>query len=388
MTQTPGFTALQARLAVCSLETTSRRRSLPTGFTLAPGEDPARYDDTTLWYDAIWHRGTLRLICPRLHGLRDLMAAGTLMLDGVPVKRLRITQQERHEIVRIPARRKPERVHLEVAGQEIGSGVSDTQDGAAFAGQNTGLLLSRNNDLAWIEDFARYHVHLHGMQSVLFFDNGSDLYGPDDIFGALARGGLSQATLVSAPMPYRAQGVTQMGKSSFEGGFLQLALLNIARLRFLRQARAVLQCDVDELVWTDDGASIFDRAVRHPLGIVRFNGAWRYPAPQEGREQIRHADHICARAVPDMCPTKYCLRPRGPLFWASWSVHRLNKLRQRTTVPHNRAGFWHCRQITTAWKSKVRLQGADDLRPDPEIRSRLDAVGLKPADTARAEDHS
>ncbi|MEP2426611.1 MULTISPECIES: hypothetical protein [Rhodobacterales] len=374
------FKACVAQLATCSLENTTRRRDFPPNFTLAPGEDPARYDDTTLWYDAIWHRGTLRLICPRLYGLDDLIAAGRLMLDGVPVAKLKITQQEHHVIVRIRAHRKPVRVHLDIEGQDIGSGVSSRQDGVDFAGLNTGLLLSRNNDLAWIEDYARYHVQQHGMQAVLFFDNGSDRYGPDDILDALSRAGLAQVTLVSAPLPFRAQGVTAGGRSSFDGGFLQMSLLNIARLRFLRQARAVLQCDVDELVWTDNGESIFDRAVRHPLGVVRFNGAWRYPDVQEGRTDIRHADHICARSVPDQCPTKYCVRPRGPLFWASWSVHRLNKLRQRTTVSSDRAGFWHCRQITTAWKSPARLQGVEDLHPDPKIQTGLKTAGLRRAD--------
>ena len=51
--------------------------------------------------------------------------------------------------------------------------------------------------------------------------------------------------VVSVPLPY---GAFPARGSRSRALFLQTALWNIARLRFLRDARAVLPCDVDELV--------------------------------------------------------------------------------------------------------------------------------------------
>lgn len=240
-------------------------------------------------------------------------------------------------------------------------------------GKNVAVTLSRDNDLTWIEDFAHYHRAVHGLQQILFFDNASTKYGLDDIRAALKRGGISDPVVLSAPFRYGVVSQDQKGKTRFNTMFLQTALLNIARLRFLSGARAVLQCDIDELVWSRKG-SIFDLTKRRPSKFIRLGVEWRYP--DTGRTvDFRHSDHV--RKVPgdELCRAKYCIAPSGPLWFTSWHVHTIGLLRSRgSLITPKDIGIWHCKAITSsAW----RHYDADALSNcviAPETQAAFDSV--------------
>jgi len=190
----------------------------------------------------------------------------------------------------------------------------------------------------------------HGLQAMLLMDNGSDAYPPEAILDALADTGLHRAVVLKVPQPY---GPPRTKTRSGAGKFLQPAMLNLARLRFLHRARAVLNVDIDELVWTRDG-SVFDAAAGSMLGIVAFGGSWRYPALGSPPPH-RHADHLYPRPDARPCPTKYCLRPGSLIGRGSWDVHRLELPLPMGLVRRQDLGYWHCRSITTNWKSYDRM---------------------------------
>ncbi|NDW60189.1 hypothetical protein G0P98_27455, partial [Yangia sp. PrR004] len=55
--------------------------------------------------------------------------------------------------------------------------------------------MSKDNDLRWIEDFARFHARTQGAESILFIDNGSTTYAMSEIQGVLERAGLDALVL-------------------------------------------------------------------------------------------------------------------------------------------------------------------------------------------------
>ena len=156
-------------------------------------------------------------------------------------------------------------------------------------------------------------------------------------------------------------------------------MINVARLRFLSHARAVLNADIDELVWTQ-GLTVFDKVVKGYLGFAAFPGEWRYPG--QGLEPpAAHTDHdhICDGTRP--CPPKYCIVPRGPLGWLSWDVHGLSRLPFKRRFLRSDVGFLHCARTTTDWKSararragrRVRGRTPEmELHYDPRTRALLD----------------
>ncbi|MEL6205452.1 MAG: hypothetical protein AAFR47_09095 [Pseudomonadota bacterium] len=312
----------------------------------------SRYDFDTLWYDAIPDPKGVRLICPKLFNLASVLRNG-LRLNGRRAGAIRLRRHKRHDEVLVTgaAAEQLELVHGNWRAEAEVSRIDTT----TFAGLNASLHISRNNRLEWIADWARFHIAEHGLQAMLLMDNASDMYGPEDILEALAQTGLERAIVLKVPHPYGPpRGKTADGRRvSGNAKFLQPAMLNLARMRFLSQARAVLNADIDELIWTK-GGSVFDAAVESRTGLVSIAGRWRMPSPQASAPSA-HVDHTHLRPGDKPCPTKYCIAPNGPLGRFRWDVHRLETWLPLGRTPSPEFGYWHCRGITTNWKSYERL---------------------------------
>jgi hypothetical protein len=332
----------------------------PGGF---PEGFDASYDFTTLWYDAMAMPGGVRLVAPSLLNLAAPVRAARFRIGGAPARLARIRRHRRHDVIELTG---PPGAEVEIdLGDWTGRSAVRADRNALFAGLNTAVTLQKDNDPRWIADWVRWHQREHGLQAVLIFDNGSaDGAGP--VAEALAPLGLARAVVVRAPQPYG--GLMRGGG----GKFLQSALLNLARLGYLARARAVLQVDVDELVWPG-GGPIFDRAVASRLGFVPFRGLWMSPAPAAEAPYL-HASHSHRVPGEKPCPAKYCVVPGGWMGGFSWEVHNLENAPPARWLAPKDLGYWHCRAITTDWKNE-RSAVAPDGEPDPAAAAAL-AQGL------------
>ena len=45
-----------------------------------------------------------------------------------------------------------------------------------FAGLNTVVVMNKNNNLRWISDFLRFHIHHHRLEGMVMMDNDSTSY--------------------------------------------------------------------------------------------------------------------------------------------------------------------------------------------------------------------
>lgn len=360
-------------LASSSLTELGLRREMKPGHT-GPDYTEHVYDYDTFWYDAFWDRGRLTIICPKLFGLYDVIREGQFLLDGKRVGKARLKPHEFYDALIIQEPEKPETLAFEWGGSRVESSVNSVpQDSAPFTGKNVAVTLSRDNDLTWIEDFTRYHCQVHGLEQMLFFDNASSLYGLDDIRAALKRGGIKDAVVVSAPSRFGLATHDKKGKLRYNTEFLQTSLLNISRLRFLSGARAVLQCDIDELVWCKNGA-IFDLTRNRPSGFIRLGVEWRYPDTTRTKD-FRHSDHICKVPGDKLCRAKYCIAPSGPLWFTSWHIHTIGLLRQQgSLIAPKDKGVWHCKAITSSpWRSYDK-DALTNYEVDPQTQAAFDRV--------------
>lgn len=335
----------------------------------------ASYDRRTLVYDC-WRnrdRGEAVMVAPRLLNLwplfRDALRAGGTADAG----RLRRRTHLRYEVLRLPV--PPHTDALDFAFPDgsrarlpIGEDLHD-----AFAGTNALITKSKNNDLDWIADWARYHVHHHGAESVVFFDNASTDYATGDVARALLSvPGLRRVAVARAPYPFGRPGAT--GRFGVPAQFLQTALINIARLRFLGRARCATAIDVDELIRPVPGSSIFAEAESSRLGAVSFMGTWVYPADTPGAVAQRDHDSLSPARRP--CGPKWCLRVDSWFGRRSWEVHRLSEPAHAATMRRD-LGYWHCGATSTNWKSDRTGRRPADIAPAPELRRDLDEAGLR-----------
>ena len=338
-----------------------RRNHIVPADERGPGFDDT-YDFHTLIYDAVHlpDEGRVALFAPKLLNLETVFRCGDIRLDGRSARPSWIVRHRRYDVVLLPAGGPPTHLSLAYSGWS-GSVTFPPAEAEAFAGRNCLLTMSRDNPLRWIRDWAAYHVREHGADAALFYDNGSQDYGPADLLRALSEvEGLAVVRVVSVTAPY---GAFPARGSRSRALFLQTAMWNVARTRFLRDARAVLPCDIDELVTRRGDRSVFDAAVGSWGGYVKFRGAWRTHRLDPGQQPL-HRDHVWLPERPSGCPTKYCVVPSGWLRRNSWNTHNL------AWVPFSRAfesdefAYLHCHGISTHWKSagsrRSLLAGAFD----------------------------
>jgi hypothetical protein len=320
-----------------------------------------QYDFHTLLYDAFYipSKRSICLICPKLLNFERLMREGRFTADGEDLRIASVWHFKRYSQVWLRIGRKP--THLRFRHGSFDTSIALPQEQSElFRGLNCGVTLSKDNDLRWVNDWADYHVRVHGLQSLLFFDNASSRYEPSDILATLQKvQGLQRVVVIPAPFIYGS-------KTYGDARFLQVSLLNVARLRFCSSAAAVLCTDLDELVKPVSQGSIFTATRRSPLGYLLFRGRWREAGPVDSIDAVRHASHVY-RKPDDICAaTKYCISPQGPCGFSHWDVHGAVRGFLKNWLTTSKYEYWHCRQISTNWKYNRGVSETSRLNIDPE----------------------
>ncbi len=337
---------------------------------LKPQYRPDGYDDAfdadTFWYDAIWTRGRVHLICPPFNNLKREVLGAEYRLDGAPARIARHRRYKRHAVLELIAQTAPKRISVKI-GDWTGEGAVNAAGLPGICGTRVHFYINRDNDLRWMADHARFTRARHGLDAVVVIDNGSTRYSPDEIAETLRAEGVTPLVF-SAPYRYG-----PIGKPPFRRTekYLQTALFNALRLRGLDRAGAVLNCDLDELVLGE--GSVFEAARAARLGFVQIAGQWMTPPPGSA-PPFFHADHVFRHDPPKTCPTKWCLAPSGPLGRMSWDIHGMERLGLLHNFPVRGFRFLHCRGVSTAWKGQGRLKVPEKTVHDPEAAAILGSV--------------
>jgi hypothetical protein len=235
----------------------------------------------------------------------------------------------------------------------------------------------------------RFYRAEHGADGVLIYDNGSTLYPPAQLQAGL-RAAFSDMVVhvVSWPFAYGPQG-GQAGavngrEAPWDSDYCQTGSLQHARLRLLRQARSVLNVDIDELVLGPGGDTVFEATERSPGGFIKFSGQW-ISAATPGvvtAQTSRHADFVYRdRREVRVCPPKWCVVPgRHDPFRTSWSVHNLFGSRHNRRID-DRFTYRHMTAISNSWKEDRRIAerfDAADYGEDTALRDAFARAGLAP----------
>jgi hypothetical protein len=346
-----------------------------------PREFMDRFEDRALVYDCFWHAGGehILLVGPPPMNLRPVLgeARYEAVPSGAPLRPLYHASLSTMitELSGAPAGTTG--VRLTLRGQVFEMAVQPNHS-ADLAGRRVLFTMSKDNDLGWIAEWARWHARMQGADAIVFFDNGSTRYGQDEIEATLLGvEGIKKVAVQNWPYTY---GMTDpaLSLNPFYILFLQVSSMSVALRRYAAEAYGLLNCDIDELASTPPGTMIFDLCKDSSQGLVVMRGRFIEPeadpdAPAEGRTHRNysryHADpkHAVSR------PNKWIIDPTRP-----W----VNKLSVRPYMHWIEGRPWfskstpagvyyrHFRGINTNWKhdrTEPRHVSHDDLVQDAEF---------------------
>jgi hypothetical protein len=227
-----------------------------------------------------------------------------------------------------------------------------------FAHRRVLLTLSKDNDLAWIGDWARFHARTHGVDTVVLYDNGSTRYTMADLQATLNEvSEISLAAIVLWPFPYGPQGGPD---NLWDSNFCQYGMLEHAKWRLLRRAFGVINADIDELVITPHGATAFDAAARTSHGVVEYEGTWIARVPFGPEPQSTYSRYGYTDVALGSSEAKWCLLPRRAPRQSQWRVHDVVWGRKASLVPPPQpwraltkapeVAFRHFLALNTGWR--------------------------------------
>lgn len=343
----------------------------------------SRYDTKTLFYDCFVdaEANEVLLIGPPLLNLRQYVEEATFFVDGRSVSIKEIRDISRCSVIALDA---ADGTNLTIQHALFGGQISI---GRSYIDELSGLnglyTISLNNRLEWIKDWLNYYVRLHGAETVVLSDNGSTDYSLAQLRKTISGvRGLQKAVILRAPYPF---GPTAENKTAYSALFLQRSLAELCRLRFFARARAVLNVDIDELVHSKKGQSIFDAAAASTDGYVRADAEWVYTLEPSEKGFARHVDHAyVSTSGKPKANRKWCIVPNGPQKGRQWLTHFIGS---RKDPVNSDFRLWHFRQVSTGWKFG-RSNVETELTHNPELADTMNRAFVNYQGHAQTSDMS
>ncbi|RDE08066.1 hypothetical protein [Pelagibacterium lacus] len=348
----------------------------------------ASFEDDILVYDAFWDaKGeTILLVCPHPHNLRRLFrrARFTSEPDGRALRAKTFTTQSVMVVALHGADPGAREIAMDLDGQRRSMTIGDNLS-AALAGASVLFTMNKDNRLEWIADWVDYHVHHHGIDTVIVFDNGSQRYRPADLLATISnRPGIRHALVLDWPFRYGAFDPA-VRLNPYWAHFLQNAAMNVVLRRLAARARGILNLDVDELAESRRPGSILDALDATSHGLIVMKGRW-IEAATDGADlaTIRHRDFSVRPSDPDrqVCGAqKWAIDPRRAWFnhpRVQPHVHWIANRPLRAKATHEDWYYWHLKGINTNWKlDRARSQAIDPrtMEKDEVLEQRYRELG-------------
>jgi hypothetical protein len=318
-----------------------------------------KYDERTLFYDATELNGEIILIGPPLVNLENLIIESKITINGIGISDITTQTLERSQITRITPHAHPDSpIDIELSHPKLGSHhVRITPESTGyFISSKVLMTMQKNEDLQWIEDWARYYIKVHQVDSILIFDNNSTEYTPKAIQEQLKNiPGLESLIIVEWPFPYGPQGGQWVGtKAGWDSDFCQIGAFQTARYRFLNSAEAVINADIDELVVPLSEKRLFDELAQSEDGVVGYAGRWieNQPINLTVNELPRFWNYIYSKDEEANSTSKWTAKPSQ---WPTGAHPTAHYVRNIDYYPSPDFYTAHFKGINSGWKRADRL---------------------------------
>ncbi|MGF0540585.1 hypothetical protein ACQQ2Q_21530 [Agrobacterium sp. ES01] len=308
----------------------------------------SRFDYKTIFYDAYVNHGGrgVRLCGPPLRNLSEYVASSVFRIDGNDISdNIRLKDESKKQKSRIVGRKGRE---LTVINEDFEISVPiSLSDSRTFRSKNVLVTLNKDNLFSWIFTWASFYVKAHGVNALLIYDTGSTNYTADELCHMLSLVPGIEAVVV-VHWPFVIGPFMERPGVKAEADYMQVAMLDHAREKYLSAARSVIHCDVDELIYSNSGVSICDAVQIAPNGAILVPGIWISSETVSSRRPLIHCDFRHLDPTMDPCLPKWAFSPVRLSDGADLQVHRIGRI--GPLVADDRFRLAHFRGISTNWR--------------------------------------
>ena len=214
-----------------------------------------------------------------------------------------------------------------------------------FKDLNTIVAVRNGESAANVLDWLAYHITHHALDGTVILNRARP--GDNPLFYKELEAGFHkrdldcQVAIIESEIPLgvaglpaeshpfcaaHAPGKSRMALPPADSWASPLATLNwfeIAKARFLRNARAVANIEVHDLIVPGDQA-IFDKVMDAPSGVLNLVGQHCYPWRIRNEKNLSFGDHICVQFDAIHGLQRWCVAPDRTTDDATWRLRRVN----------------------------------------------------------------
>lgn len=350
--------------AISISETDSTRRNMVRPPDQRDPTYKEKYDDRTLFYDAIPVGTRLILPGPPLLNLESIVSDGKLTLSGTAPTAVQTTHMERAQLTVLSFDREIKSAEVLTLEHDSISPI-EARLGDSFADFLTDskvlVTMQKDEELEWIHDWATYYSRIHECDALLIFDNSSVKYSNETLVDKLRTvPGIKKTIVVKWPFKYGPQGGNWEGKDApWDSDFCQIGAFQTARYRFLTKAAGMINADIDELVVPLTDTKLFDALAASEDGVLGYGGHWieNVPTHQAKGDLPRFWNHVLTKDRAAPCASKWS---GVPSLWDDRVQPTAHYVRQLEYLPSPDFYIAHFRALNSGWKSTDRLVSRQD----------------------------
>lgn len=277
----------------------------------------ARFDYRTLFSDAFFVQEGIELLGPPLLNTRGKVLSSKFLVDGEQFTG-EIESRDHHRISRTILHGVTACEEISVIMPEGDVRLKINRLVSDFDGRRALVTQQKNNPLEWIRYWVEFHAVHHGIDAVLIYDNRSTVYTPSAVEQLLREiENISIAAVVDWDIPF---GATGGPNQVWDSDYGQHQVLEHAMRFVLRDARSVIQQDVDELAIAEGGRSVCDVIESSGLAELRYPRRQILPVPtrqlasEDDRGHRLHCDYAywLADDSTDLAGKYACIPDRVP----------------------------------------------------------------------------
>ncbi len=361
-----------------------KRIKLPANgnFKRVPPREPAdrqenyldRFDFDTLFSDVFISDGRVWLIGPPFSNLEKELRACTFNWNWQDVSN-EVHFENFDRMSRASFSTDDENGLLEIDGP-LGQWTIDVETPPLeFHEANLLVTQQQDNRLEWIAYWALFNVQINGIDSIVIYDNCSELYSAERVDQVLARiPGLKSHMVVKWDTPY---GVPGGPNSVWDSDFGQHISWEHCRRAFASSSKTVCIIDIDELPVSSSGTTLPDELCSSASKALFFNRQPIRQYPNRSRRfegQRVHEDFSLGEKRGAWLASKYIYSPALLPDNAQLLVHRIANL-DDSHEPSKNVFAGHFDAIRIRWRHDEKRQVPNVSAPEA-LREPVEAVTI------------
>jgi hypothetical protein len=205
--------------------------------------------------------------------------------------------------------------------------------------------LQRDNDIRWIIDWVQLNVARHKINCVVIYDNNSTVTDYKELFSFFEN---TNIELIVKEVPFK-YGPEAYNGSGWDSDFLQYAMFEHVRYYCCNPESIILNSDIDEIVITANGDSVFNMPNRDN-SVCLFYGKWVVVQNQPflDNDWRQHSKHNMIE-LNSTCPTKWVARLDGLSDSCFLRVHEVAGISCKY-MDETEVLYLHHKGINNNWK--------------------------------------